>query len=252
MTTLFSCTGLQWRCHCSPTNTVIRTLVWPQAQSSSQTLPSTNKCVMLCADIFACVCVHVCGPYTTMHKENRGKKSVLGFIPCGHTCGHLRCAKSQCTVIWQQPFLLSRKIEPIRMKYNEEMGCLSVKKPHPSTSAADETGSNVITHTERREFKNLAEFPKRDRGREIFIWACQKKKSQQKTKQNIGLHLASAFVWGWTGGKGRWGRERKKEKYCEKKMKAFQSATLIRDRLFLARNSTYVQTVILTHAGFAV
>lgn len=70
------------------------------------------------------------------------------------------------------------------MKYNEEMGCLSVNtlNPHPSTSAADETGSNVITHTERREFKNRAEFPKRDRGREIFIWACQKKKkSQQKT-----------------------------------------------------------------------
>lgn len=74
---------------------------------------------------------------------------------------------------------------------------MSVKKPHPSTSAADETGSNVITHTERREFKNLAEFPKRDRGREIFIWACQKKKKKSQQKNNnIGLHLASAFVWG--------------------------------------------------------
>lgn len=224
-----------------------------QTQSSELLFDHKHKAVhRLCHQQISVLCsvpiylhVYVCGPYTTMHKENRGKKSVLGFIPCGH----LRCAKSQCTVIWQQPFLLSRKIEPIRMKYNEEMGCLSVKKPHPSTSAADETGSNVITHTERREFKNLAEFPKRDRGREIFIWACQKKK---KPTKNIGLHLASAFIWGWTGGKGRWGRERKKEKYCEKKMKAFQSATLIRDRLFLARNSTYVQTAILTHAGFAV
>lgn len=247
MTTLFSCTGLQWRCHCSPTNTVIRTLVWPQAQSSSQTILCHQQISVLCSvPIYLHVYVCMCAVRTQQCREQR-KKSVLCFIPCGHTCGHLRCAKSQCTVIWQQPFLLSRKIEPIRMKYNEEMGCLSVKKPHPSTSAADETGSNVITHTERREFKNLAEFPKRDRGREIFIWACQKKKKKaNKKKKNIGLHLASAFVWGWTGGKERWGRERKKEKYCEKKMKAFQSATLIRDRLFLARNSTYVQTVILT------
>lgn len=58
---------------------------------------------------------------------------------------------------------------------------MSVKKPHPSTSAADETGSNVITHTERREFKNLAEFPKRDRGREIFYLGVSKKKQKKKT-----------------------------------------------------------------------
>lgn len=87
------------------------------------------------------------------------------------------------------------------MKYNEEMGCLSVKKPHPSTSAADETGSNVITHTERREFKNLAEFPKRDRGREIFIWACQKKKKKKPTKNKTkhrppsGLCICMGLNW---------------------------------------------------------
>lgn len=95
------------------------------------------------------------------------------------------------------------------MKYNEEMGCLSVKKPHPSTSAADETGSNVITHTERREFKNLAEFPKRDRGREIFIWACQKKKANKK-KHRPPSGLCICMGLNWRKRKMREGKEERK------------------------------------------
>lgn len=200
MTTLFSCTGLQWRCHCSPTNTVIRTLVWPQAQSSSQTILCHQQISVLCSvPIYLHVYVCMCAVRTQQCREQR-KKSVLCFIPCGHTCGHLRCAKSQCTVIWQQPFLLSRKIEPIRMKYNEEMGCLSVKKPHPSTSAADETGSNVITHTERREFKNLAEFPKeRQRQRDFYLGVSKKKKKKPTKKKKhrppSGLCICMGLNW---------------------------------------------------------
>jgi len=52
------------------------------------------------------------------------------------------------------------------------MGCLSVKRPHPSTSAASEKGSNVITHREKREEKGIQESypspPERERQKERF------------------------------------------------------------------------------------
>lgn len=78
---------------------------------------------------------------------------------------------------------------------------MSVKKPHPSTSAADETGSNVITHTERREFKNLAEFPKeRQRQRDFYLGVSKKKKKKANKKKKkhrppSGLCICMGLNW---------------------------------------------------------
>lgn len=62
------------------------------------------------------------------------------------------------------------------------------------------------TKGERREFKNLSQFPQREKERER-----EKKRLYLGVSEITGLHLASAVIWDRNGGKGGDERQRRKK-----------------------------------------
>ena len=111
-------------------------------------------------------------------------------VPCGHKCSV--CRSVSCN---EKPImcLLTGSSEPIKTKYNEEMG---LRTSRPPTSAAYETGSNVITQThtqQERGEKGIQEsFPISPESRERkkdFIWVCLKSQASIWPLQLYGTEV---------------------------------------------------------------